>query len=156
MDLPGFKRRNKYDELREKMVRRPSEEVDEDWPPTMPPSVVARRLIYKLQVALGASGSTLRRGWRRSFKYPKFLIELFVVTMAAIVAQIRAGQDRRCPHTWIQVLNAEHHKTPYGYEYWVALIGCRDCDEEWKVQARTPGKFSSASESQVFRDANLP
>lgn len=56
-----------------------------------------------------------------------------------------------CRHVGIKVVNAEVVKTIYGYSYWVAHLRCLDCPEEWKVQARTPGRYSAEPQSNVFR-----
>ena len=58
-----------------------------------------------------------------------------------------------CTHTVLKVAHAHVVNTDFGYAYWKALVKCRTCDEEWILQARTPGLLSSDPHSNIFRDS---
>jgi hypothetical protein len=60
-----------------------------------------------------------------------------------------------CPHSLMKIAEATVHDTAWGYQYLVVNMHCVDCAQDWKLQARTPGKFSSHSNSDVFVDASL-
>jgi len=100
-----------------------------------------------------------RRAWQLLTRYPKFLIELFVTTVATTVAALQEFRSRQCQHVELYMIAGEREpqhadRNAYGYSYLVVLVGCRDCKEEWKVQGRTPGAFSAYPNiTNVYRDA---
>ncbi len=61
-----------------------------------------------------------------------------------------------CPHTWLDVVEAHVTETRYAYSYWQAHVVCHDCGEEWFLQARTPGFYSSRPSSPVYEDSSNP
>lgn len=67
-------------------------------------------------------------------------------------AQIRTDD---CHHAALKVVHAHVVKTRFAYSYWKALVRCRTCDEEWILQARTPGLLSSDPHSNIFRDSTI-
>lgn len=99
-----------------------------------------------------------RKAWRKLMVYPRCLIEIFVVTVAAHVAALQELRGRQCVHAELYMISGDRSpqhsaRNAYGYSYLVVRLGCRDCREEWKVQGRTPGAFSAYPNDSVYRDA---
>jgi hypothetical protein len=100
-----------------------------------------------------------RQALRGFLKYPRFLVEVFVATVAAQVAALQELRSRQCVHAELYMIAGEREpqhqdRNAYGYSYLVVWLGCRDCNEEWKVQGRTPGAFSAYPNiKNVYRDA---
>lgn len=96
---------------------------------------------------------TLRMKYKRFERQLKGALITIPGAVMGAVAGALLRQPSQCGHVSLRVANAEVYKTRYGYSYWVAHVKCRDCPEEWKLQARTPGAYSSDPDSNVFRDS---
>jgi hypothetical protein len=80
-------------------------------------------------------------------------IDKFAEKAGGVWAHLNAHRHV-CTHESIAMVEGDVHPTRYGYDYLVVHLRCRDCPSEWKVQGRTPGKFSSRPAQKTFTDAS--